>query len=289
MSGRIAGDTTLRHRGNSLASTRWAWDAVAFVRIYWVLLRAGWRRQATYRLALLSGLATHAFFGVVRTAVFLAVYRERGRVGGLAVSDALTYTWLLEAIFGVIWATWIWEFPQSVRSGDFAVELLRPGDPYLRFAAFDLGRALYLLATRAVPVLAAAAVVLPLHLPSGPGGVLALVVSVTLTAAIAFQIRFLFGMAAFWTPDYRAVYALVSPLLYLSSGFVIPIDFFPAALRGVAQATPLYALIMAPLRVAIGRPAGLVLAVQALWLVVLAVATRSLLALASRRLVVHGG
>jgi ABC-2 type transport system permease protein len=260
-----------------------------FVRIYWVLLQAGCRRQATYRLALLSGLLTHAFFGVVRTAVFLALYRDRGQVGGLAVSDTLTYTWLLEAVFGVVWATWVWEFPESVRSGDFAVELLRPGDPYLRIAAFDLGRALYLLVTRAIPVVAVAAVVLPLHLPTSPGGILALAASVMLAAAIAFQIRFLFGMASFWTPDYRAVYALLSPLLYLSSGFVIPIDYFPAALRGPAQATPLYSLVMAPVRVAIGRSAGAALAGQALWLLVLATATRSLLALASRRLVVHGG
>jgi ABC-2 type transport system permease protein len=226
---------------------------------------------------------------VVRTAVFLALYRDRGQVGGLVVSDTLTYTWLLEAMFGVVWATWIWEFPESVRSGDFAVELLRPGDPYLRMAAFDLGRALNLLLTRAVPILAVAALVLPLHLPTSPGGILALAASVLLAAAIAFQIRFLFGMAAFWTPDYRAVYALLSPLLYLSSGFVIPIDYFPAALRGLAQATPLYSLIMAPVRVAIGRSVGVALAGQILWLLVLATATRSVLALASRRLVVHGG
>lgn len=259
------------------------------MRIYWVLLKAGCRRQAAYRLALLSGLLTHAFFGLVRTTVFLALYRDRGPVGGLAVGDALTYTWLLEAIFGVVWATWVWEFPESVRSGDFAVELLRPGDPYLRIAAFDLGRALNLLIARAVPVLGVAAVVLPLHLPTSPGGVLALALSVVLSAAIAFQIRFLFGMAAFWTPDYRAVYSLFSPLLYLSSGFVIPIDYFPAALRGLAQATPLYSLVMAPVRVAIGRSAGIALAGQALWLLVLATASRSMLALASRRLVVHGG
>jgi ABC-2 type transport system permease protein len=259
------------------------------VRIYWVLLLAGYRRQAAYRLALVSGLITNAFFGVVRTTVFLALYRDRGRVAGLNVSDALTYTWLLEALFPLIWASWIWELPESIRSGDFAVELLRPGDPYLRIAAFDLGRSLNLLVTRAVPVLAVVAVVLPLHLPTSAVGALALTASVTLAMVNAFQVRFLFCTAAFWTPDYRAVYALLSPLLYLAAGFVIPVDYFPGVIRGLVQATPLYSLMMAPVRVAIGHGAGAALAGQVLWLAALAAATRSVLALADRHLVVHGG
>src|SRR6266487_3793259 len=90
------------------------------VRIYWVLLRAGFRRQAVYRLALVSGLVTNAFFGVIRTSVFTALYRQRPEVSGLTRSDILTYIWLLEGMFAVIWASWIWEFASSVRSGDFA-------------------------------------------------------------------------------------------------------------------------------------------------------------------------
>src|SRR6266540_3240767 len=63
--------------GDPLATAGFAWDAVEFVRIYWVLLLAGYRRQAAYRLALVSGLATNAFFGLVRTTVFFALYRQR--------------------------------------------------------------------------------------------------------------------------------------------------------------------------------------------------------------------
>ena len=44
------------------------------------LARAGFRRQSTYRLALVSGLGTNVFFGVVRTALFTALYRARGPV-----------------------------------------------------------------------------------------------------------------------------------------------------------------------------------------------------------------
>jgi ABC-2 type transport system permease protein len=259
------------------------------VRIYWVLLRAGFRRQAVYRLALVSGLVTSAFFGVVRTAVFSALYRHRPEVAGLARSDVLTYIWLLEGMFAVTWASWIWEFAESVRSGDFAVELLRPGDPYLRLAALDLGRSLNVLLTRLAPVLVVAALLLPLRLPTSPGGIVALSASMVMASMIAFQVRLLFGMTAFWTPDYKAAHSLIVPVLYLASGFVIPTNYFPAALRAVVEASPLFALMMAPVRVAVGQSVAASLAGQVVWLVVLGAGSHALLAVASRRLVVHGG
>ena len=96
------------------------------MRSYLALLGAGFRRQTTYRLALAAGLATNAFFGVVRTAVFFALYTERDQVAGLDVTDALTYVWVLEGMFAVVWAPWVWEMAEAIRSGEFLVELLRP-------------------------------------------------------------------------------------------------------------------------------------------------------------------
>jgi hypothetical protein len=83
-------------------------------------------------------------------------------------------------LFAVVWAPWFWEQAEAIRSGEFAVELLRPGDPYLRLAAFDLGRTLSLLATRTVPVVAVASLALPLRLPDTAGGLAPLAASLAL-------------------------------------------------------------------------------------------------------------
>jgi ABC-2 type transport system permease protein len=259
------------------------------VRSYVALLGAGFQRQTSYRLALAAGLATNAFFGVVRTAVFYALYRQRDQVAGLDVADALTYVWVLQGVFAVVWAPWFWELAETIRSGEFAVELLRPGDPYLRLAAFDLGRTLSFLATRTVPVVTVAALFLPLRLPGTAGGLAWLAASLVLAAVVSFQLRFLFGATAFWTPDYRSMFLLVFPVLWLASGFVIPVDFFPGPLRTLVDWSPLLPLVMAPVRVATGRSPGLVVAGQAAWVLVLWLAGRLVLAVASRRLVVHGG
>jgi ABC-2 type transport system permease protein len=259
------------------------------VRAYLALLGAGFHRQTAYRLALAAGLATAAFFGVVRTAVFYALYRDRDQVAGLDVADALTYVWILQGLFAVVWAPWFWEQAEAIRSGEFVVELLRPGDPYLRLAAFDLGRTLSLLGTRTAPVVAVAALALPLRLPGTAGGLALLAASLILAAVVSFQLRFLFGATAFWTPDYRSLFMLLFPVLWLASGFVIPVDFFPGPLRAAVDWSPLLPLVMAPVRVATGRSAALTVVAQVAWALVLWLAGRLVLALASRRLVVHGG
>lgn len=258
---------------------------------YLALLRAGFQRQTSYRLALAAGLLTNAFFGVVRTAVFYALYRERDQVAGLDVADALTYVWVLEGLFAVVWAPWFWELAEAIRSGEFVAELLRPGDPYLRLLAFDLGRTLSVLVTRTVPTLTVAALLLPLRLPDTLGGLALLGASLVLAAVVSFQLRFLFGSAAFWTPDYRSLFMLVFPVLWLLSGFVVPVDFFPEPLRALVDWSPLIPLLMAPVRVATQGSAAQVraLATQVAWVALLWLGGRAVLALASRRLVVHGG
>ena len=267
------------------------WDTARFVRAYLALLSAGFRRQATYRLALVSGLLTNLFFGLVRTALFYALYRERPDVAvqGLDLADTLTYVWMVQAMFGIVWASWIWEFPEAVRSGDFVVELTRPGDPWLRQLAYELGRTFNQLLLRSTLPLLGAAAFLPLALPTTPAGVLLVAVSMVLASVVAFELRFLFGTVAFWSSDYRAVFNIVFPVLWLFSGFVIPVDYFPAALRTLAEGSPLYAMLMAPVHVAVGQSVTASLAHQAAWVVALGAASRVTLSLACRRLVVHGG
>jgi ABC-2 type transport system permease protein len=252
------------------------------------LFAAGFQRQATYRLALLSGLATNVFFGVIRTALFLALYEERGSVGGLDRAEALTYVWVVQSLFGLVWAAWIWELPDAVRSGAFEAELTRPGDVLSRLLAFDLGRSVNISLVRATVPLLGAAVVLDLVVPSTVAGWALVPVSLVLAGVAGFCFRFLIGASAFWTPDYRGAYSLTFPALWFLSGFLVPVEYFPGALRTVAESGPLAAMLTAPVRVVTGRSPVSALALQAVWAVVLLALCRFVLARGERRLV-HGG
>ena len=253
------------------------------------LFRAGVRRQASYRLALASGLLTNVFFGIVRTALFLALYRNASDVAGFDQADALTYVWVLQALFGAIWTPWLFELPDRIRSGDFVSELTRPGDPLVRHFAFDLGRISSFLALRAPGPLFVAAIVLDLNLPTSVPGWGAFVLSICVASVVAAELRFLIGAIAFWSPDYRGIFALVFIPIWFFSGFLIPTVYFPDALQQIANLSPLVAMLMAPVAVATGQSVPAALAVQVFWAGAMWIVCRAVMTRATSRLVVFGG
>ncbi|MHB8340434.1 MAG: ABC transporter permease [Mycobacteriales bacterium] len=256
---------------------------------YLALLAAGFRLQLRARFAAVNGIATNIVFGLVRSAVFFALYRHAGPVSGLDRAQALTYVWVVEALFSVTYVPWQWEFARRIRSGDVAVELTRPTHPWLSAAATDLGRNLAQLATRSVVPFAVAALVAHLALPTSPAGWSALVAAFLLAAALSFEVRFLQELSAFLTPDYRGIGRLVIFPMYFLAGFAIPVEFFPPALRAVAILSPVYGLLAGPVHVAQDIDVAASLALGLGWVLALGLLTRTLLARGLRGLVVAGG
>jgi ABC-2 type transport system permease protein len=256
---------------------------------YLALFGAGFKRQSTYRASLLTGVVANVFFGIFRTAAFVALYRQRPEVAGLQLADAITYVWMLQMLFGVVFVSWLWEWPDAVRSGDFLVELLRPGDVFSRMLAIDLGRASFMLVARGLPMILVPGLLLDMHLPTSALGLGAVVVSVLLTTVAAFEYRFLVGSMSFWTSDFRGWWALVFSMLWGVGGVIVPVELFPTALRWVASYGPVSSLFVAPIRVVTERWVPGTLALQLMWVFVIGVLCRRLMAVAERSLVVHGG
>lgn len=256
---------------------------------YRALLAAGFRQQGRARFAVVSGLATNVLFGILRTVLFLALYRQRPSVRGLDVADALTYVWVVQALFSVTYVTWQWEFSERVRSGALAVDLVRPVDPWAALLAFDVGRNLAQLLLRSLLPLAGAALLLDLALPHDATGWLAVPVTFVLAAVLGFELRFLQEATAFVTPDYRGIGSLLLFPIYFLAGFVVPVEFFPAGLRAAAVLSPVYGLLAGPVHVVQGIDVGYSLAAQAFWVLVGAAVCRAVMARSVRRVVLAGG
>jgi ABC-2 type transport system permease protein len=263
------------------------------VRLDWELARRGYRRYAAYPAATFAGLFTNTVFGFMVTYILLALYRERTHVGGYSESDTLTYVWLTQAMLSMI-AVWSWnDLALRIRSGDIAIDLARPLDPFRAGLASDLGRAFYQAAFRGVPPLVLAALVFDLTAPGDLVVWCAFLLSVVLAVALSFAFRFLYNSAAFWLMHYRGVMVMSSHVASLLSGMLIPVVFFPGWLRTIAYATPFPGMLQVPVNVFVGRTEGMHIAgallVQAGWLVVLLFAARLTFAAGARRLVIQGG
>jgi ABC-2 type transport system permease protein len=265
------------------------------MRLDWEIARRGYRRYAAYPGATVAGLFTNTIFGFLQAYILLAVYEQRDDVGGYDVADAITYVWLTQGMLSIVASfgpSWM-ELALRVRSGDVAVDLARPLDLQRTLLAGDLGRAGYQLVYRAVPPFLLGALLFELTAPREPLVWLAFSASVALAVVVSFSIRFVVNLLSFWLTDYRGAMLLAMAVTSLMSGLIMPLAFFPEPWDTVARALPFASMLQLPVDVFVGAAGGTeilaVLAVQALWAVVLLALGRAVLAAGTRRLVIQGG
>ena len=263
------------------------------MRLYLEAMRMSYRRYRAYGAANVAGLLTNAFFGLLRSSVFIALYQARPVAEGYDLRDALTYVWVTQALIMPI-HLWGWvEIALTIRSGDVVSDLSMPFNYFGFWLSRDLGRAAYHVLFRWLPTVLLGLVLFDIRLPHSPATWPLFAASLTLAIVISFGLRFLINVAAFWTTDVRGILGMTLLFVNFLSGFLIPLEFFPPALRALAERLPFAGLISIPLTVFLERARGadllLLLAKQALWAALFVLAARLLLRAATRKLVVQGG
>ena len=264
------------------------------MRTYLQLGAAGFRRYSTYRLAILAGVFTQSIFGFIRVSVmFAAIAAAGGELAGYDQQQASTYVWLGQALLAPM-ALFGWtELADKIKTGDIAIDLVRPVDVQLAWWAADFGRALFQLLTRGLAPLVIGAITVGIALPGSWTAYPLGAISVVLGVSLSFVLRFGVNLVAFWMIDIRGFIGLYFVVVAPFSGLYIPVHLFPDWLKTIAYATPFPSLLQFPIDVLSGRVLGvdalLVVAMQAGWLVLLIALTRLLMARAARKLVVQGG
>lgn len=261
---------------------------------YLKLFRAGFAKQANYRLAMLAGLLTNLVFGFIRASILFAAVRSAGgSLGGYTAGTISSYVWLSQGLLGAIELSGRAEVGERVRTGDIAVDFLRPVDLQTWHLAEDMGRAVFTFVPRGVPSVLVGALTVGLVLPTTALPYLLGLVSIALGVAISFYCRYAVNVLGFWLLDTRGartVYVVVSGFL---AGLFVPVSLFPSWLHTIAYCTPFPSMLQTPINVVSGRDLGLSaavdLATQAGWLVVTCLVGRTLTGAGRQRLVLNGG
>jgi ABC-2 type transport system permease protein len=261
--------------------------------VYLAVAVKSFQKHLTYRAANLAGILTNSFFGAVYVAVYSALFQGRTAVGGLDVRDTVTYVILTQALLMAMSAFGNRELSEAIIKGQIASDLSRPVDFYLYWAALDLGRAAYYLVFRGIPTFVIGLLLFHPRPPAGPIAAAGFVLCALTGMLLSFAFRFIPNCLAFWTTDARGINYLVNTIILFFSGFIVPLNFFPAGLQKAALLLPFAGLANLPVNVYLGKwgPAELApaLALQAGWMVVLALGGRLVLGRVVARLTIHGG
>lgn len=260
---------------------------------YIEVARTAFRRQLIYRWANLAGLLTNIFFGSIYSYVIIALFHARHSAAGYNVLDTLRYTWLVQAMIMIVLPFGWYDLMLTIRSGEVVSDLSKPCDFYSYWFSRELGRACYYLFFRGLPIYLAGALLFGLGVPGGLDHWLMYTVSLLLGAMLGIAYRYLYNVLAFWVIEARSLAVLAGTIALFFTGSYIPLPFFPAWLRAIADWLPFTGLMNVPTEIFLGKltQSALLLGLgrQVLWSIVLTLFVRMLTAIAARRVIVQGG
>ncbi len=263
------------------------------MRAYRSLVAARFRVLLQYRAAALAGMATQLFWGLIRVMIFEAFYRSTTRPQPMRYSEIVTYIWLGQAMLGLLPWNFDTEVRNMLRSGSVVYELARPLDLYTHWYCRAFAQRVAPTLLRSLPLLTVALLFLGMRLPpsvaSGLGWLLTTFGATLLNTAFMTLVT----ITMLWTISGEGIQRAAPFVVYLFSGMLLPLAFWPARMQPLLHFLPFRGMVDVPFRLYLGQiPAAQMFgefALQLLWTAFFILAGRALLAQGTRRLVVQGG
>jgi len=255
------------------------------------LLRVGFAEAVAYRAELLVWILTSTM-PLIMLALWTAVARD-APVGNWGSREFVAY-FLAVFVVRQLTGAWVsWEMNQEIRQGEIAARLLRPLPPVAHYAAETLA-AVPLRLVVALPVAAVALSVAGAdRLPRGATGWSCWLLAIVGAWLISFFTSFGIGCLAFYFDSSAKFMDLYLVLLFVFSGYLFPIELFPAGLRIVADALPFRYQLGFPVELLVARPSARVvawmLACQWGWVAALLIGSAALWRGGLRRYAAFGG
>jgi ABC-2 type transport system permease protein len=233
---------------------------------YLAIFKARFRTMLQYRAAAVAGLCTQIFFGLVMIMIYEAFYRSTDRPQPMTFPQVVSYVWLGQALLALLPWNADTEVKAMVRSGAVAYELCRPIDLYNLWFARAMAWRTAPTILRAMPMAILAMFVLPLigldewrlHPPTLAGG-MAFAGAMVCTLLLSCALTTLTNITLMWTVSADGTVVMLTALVTLFSGMVIPLPLFPDWAQPALMAMPFAGLVDLPYRVYVGNiaPGGI--------------------------------
>jgi len=261
---------------------------------YWRFLVAGFRGQSAYPLATFAGLVANATFGLLKGGIMgAAVDSSGGELAGYSAATMAAFVWLGQGMLGSVNFWGGSALQDRIRTGDVAVDFLRPVSVQASHVLTDVGKGLFALLPRGLPSVVIGVLVSHMALPGDPATLTLGLVSLLLGITVSHATVYLVSVAGLWLVETRGVAVLYMAVSGFFAGLYTPVYLYPDWLLAITLATPFPAMMQLPVDVLSGRvtgwAAGQHLAVQLGWLVAVLVAGHLATRAGRRRLEVQGG
>lgn len=273
------------------APDRGTWRASA--RKYAAIVRINLQNSLAYTWDALGQGVFVVLFIFIFAQLWTATFRAQGAtvIGGLTLNQTVWY---------FVWAELIQlskiqvsrTIEEEVKDGSLAYKLGRPYHYLLYHFFFGLGN----VAIRLSVIIVFGSVVAllevgPLHtfrLPTVP----ALLLITALAFVVDYCIMAAIGLLAFFVEDTSAFRLIYQKINFVLGGLLLPVDFLPEAVQGVARILPFNLVLYAPAKLFVAWDSAqflTMLALQIVWISGLASGLLLLYRTGARRVSINGG
>lgn len=195
-----------------------------------------------YRAAALAGISTQFAWGFLIIFAYHAFYRSNPTAFPMTLQATVNYTWIQQA-FLAMFASWVLDgdILEEITSGSISYSLCRPVDLYAMWYTKSLSGRISRVALRAVPILVVAAL-LPagynLTAPTDLPTFFLFLLTMVLGALNSTAFTLLIYVLTMYTLSSTGLRSLLVTLADFLCGGVVPLPFFPPALRRICELTP---------------------------------------------------
>ncbi len=266
---------------------------MSMLRGYWAVLRGSFMVGVIYRFGFIFTILGNIFYMAVTYYLWRSIYANTTTLRGMTFNQTYLYVALGSAIF-VLFKTYAdWFISYEIREGAIATYLIKPIDYQLYSLAVSLGSMLMNLAAITLPAAILLIFVYRIPIQWGPG-LMVFPLSLLLAYLINFSFDYFIGITGFYSESIWGISITKDVIISVLSGALIPLQFFPQAAQKILMLLPFQAMYHTPLMMITNPNQGWdaifsMLAIQAIWVVVIFVLTRLFYNQAIKVLRVAGG
>jgi len=278
-------------------------STIDVMRPYTALFASRFQQMFQYRGAAVAGFITQCWWGGLKVMIFAAFYGASAAAAStapLSLSQAVTYTWVGQAVLVLL--PWFADpyVATAVRTGAVSYDRLRPIDFYSLWFIRAAGWIAARVVPRAILMFGFAAILLPLiglrdwswQLPPNLLAGVLFVISIALALLLSSAMVMVLNIITAASLNSRGINALaVAPTML--SGSLLPLSLFPDSWQSALILQPYAGLLDIPLRIYFGVFEGAAalggLAVQLFWIASLVGLGRWWLGRVLRSLEMQGG
>lgn len=250
------------------------------------------KRFLAFRLWFWISLILRAIEMTILVYFWRAAYAESATLGGLTLTQTLTYILLAQVFESLSDQDLIWEFGYQLREGGIIHMLLRPVNYQLSYYVQALAGLLMQLLLN-IPTALMATFIFGLQWPTDIAAWGAFILSALLGYTALFFFHWCLACLTFYTTEVWGLGVLIYGLTRFLSGGLVPLAIMPAWLRTLVLAVPFSQALAVPLNLLTGitpiEHAPNVWLSQLAWVIGLGLLSQLIFRVAVRKVTVQGG